>query len=107
MKKKKFDGMPSKEYFAMYMSENTMWWYVGLRDLLLRYVKKLAKPKSTILDVGCGTGKNMEVLIKKGHNVKGIDYSDDALKYTRMRGIRSANGRLKNPVIGYFLCFFR
>lgn len=89
MRKKTFTTMPSKEYFAMYLAEEKMWWYVGLRDLLLRYVKKYATSKSIILDAGCGTGKNMEALIKNGYTVKGIDYSDDALKYTRMRGIRT------------------
>lgn len=89
MKQETNSLMPSAEYFAMYMSEEKLWWYVGLRDVLLHFVKKYAKKSSIILDAGCGTGKNMHALIQEGFTVKGIDLSDDALMYTRMRGIKS------------------
>jgi ubiquinone/menaquinone biosynthesis C-methylase UbiE len=40
----------------------------------------LINNKSLILDAGCGNGKNMIFLKNNGHNVKGIDFSDNLLK---------------------------
>jgi len=36
--------------------------------------------KTTILDVGCGTGRHSIELAKRGYNVTGIDLSEDQLK---------------------------
>ena len=44
-----------------------------------------------ILDVGCGTGKNLSVLEDFG-NVSGIDISEEAEKYCKKRGYEIVNG---------------
>ena len=33
-------SMQQSEYENIYYSEDKMWWYVGLRDILLFYIKK-------------------------------------------------------------------
>lgn len=42
---------------------------------------------STIVDVGCGTGVLLESLCRKGCTGLGLDYSESALHYCRMRGL--------------------
>lgn len=69
----------STVYRDMGFYENTHWWYRSLRDLLLQKILEI-NPK-TILDAGCGTGKNIEFLTQKGFNVSGFDISDEAIKY--------------------------
>lgn len=75
------------EYKNIYHSEGKMWWYAGLRDILLFYVKKFSKEGGTILDAGCGTGKNIEYLESNGFKVHGIDISDDAIDFCNQRNL--------------------
>ncbi len=81
--------MQESEYEIMYHSEDKLWWYIGLRNLLVYYIQKYSKSNSKILDAGCGTGKNIEVLELNGHDVKGIDLSEGAINFCRERGIAS------------------
>lgn len=78
--------MQKSEYADMYHSEDKLWWYIGLRDMIGQYLGKYARGKR-VLDAGCGTGKNMEFLDSLGYKCEGIDVSDEALKFCRQRGI--------------------
>ncbi len=83
--------MYSSEYTLMYRSEEKLWWYIGLRDLLGYYFKRHGKLADRVLDVGCGTGKNMEFLIEKGYrNTEGIDYSPEAIDFCHKRNLHTA-----------------
>ena len=44
---------------------------------LLRHVP----PNQTILDIACGTGRFIEVLLENGHRVAGVDVSDEMLRF--------------------------
>ena len=46
---------------------------------IIRFESKFLKRKSLVLDIGCGTGRNLLYLIKKKHIVHGIDFSIEAL----------------------------
>ena len=46
---------------------------------IIRFESKFLKRKSFVLDIGCGTGRNLLYLIKKKHTVHGIDFSIEAL----------------------------
>lgn len=81
--------MQQSEYENIYYSEDRMWWYVGLRDILLFYIKKFSKKDDIILDAGCGTGKNIEFLQSNGFKVHGIDISNDAIKFCNQRNLLS------------------
>jgi len=79
--------MKIDEYRKMYDLEGTHWWFVGKRKILLTLLDKLYTQTTNIriMDVGCGTGIIMRCLEKYG-SVVGIDTSDEALNFCRLRG---------------------
>ncbi len=80
--------MYKSEYGKMYNSEEKLWWYIGLRYLLKHYLLKYKTLNSSILDAGCGTGKNIEFFASLGFtNIQGFDYSADALEFCKQRGL--------------------
>ncbi len=90
--------MEKETYSALYKLEGKYWWFAGRRYLLFNFINKyfgdyknrssteLKTKKLKILEVGCGTGKTMEMLKRYG-DVYGIDYSDEALGFCRQRGL--------------------
>lgn len=78
------------EYVTLRQHEDNYWWYTGLRKLtsclLQRYTKLTAGSK--VLDIGCGTGGNLECLAQRFHGAElyGIDLHPSAISMTRMRG---------------------
>ena len=77
--------MHPAEYRVMFEIEDGYWWYRGLRDLLKVLLRRYA-PVGKILDVGCGTGANLQLLQTYGHAI-GIDISPEAIHFCRARGI--------------------
>jgi SAM-dependent methyltransferase len=81
-------AMRPREYRVMYEIEEGYWWYRGLRALLLeliaRYVPRDSGPR--ILDAGCGTGANLQILLKYGDAI-GVDIAEEAIGFCRERGI--------------------
>ena len=77
-------------YSIMYEVEESHWWFVGRRRIIESFVRKicahLAVERPAILDVGCGTGANLEMLTQFGETY-GIDISEDALEFCRARGL--------------------
>lgn len=81
--------MDKSEYSLMYRSEEKLWWYKSLREIINFYIKKHASKKNKILDAGCGTGMNIFFLRSKGYDVKGIDLSPDAIAFCKRRGLKN------------------
>jgi SAM-dependent methyltransferase len=79
--------MYTSEYATMYRSEDELWWYAGLRSTLKYYLRKYASANATVLDAGCGTGKNMAFFTALGYKVEGFDYSADAVAFCHKRGL--------------------
>jgi len=81
--------MDIKEYQTMYAVEDEHWWYAGLRKLVLAYIEKCSSDKSSpaLLDAGCGTGGMLAACT--AYNAFGLDISDEALKFCRMRNLRN------------------
>ncbi len=90
------------EYQKMYDLETHYWWHQGRRKIIEVLLKKyLTKTDSDveILDLGCGTGINFEILRKFG-KVEGIDCSPEALKFCQRRGITEVRqGDVENLTI--------
>lgn len=69
--------------------EQSHWWFRVRRKLLGRLVSALAPAlpeRATILDVGCGTGANMDVLSAPGRVIVGVDRSPVPLQLQHESG---------------------
>jgi SAM-dependent methyltransferase len=79
------------EYRVMFELEDRYWWYRGVRTLLKAWLARYAPldPHSAmLLDGGCGTGANLQLLQKYGTAI-GVDISEKAIDFCRVRGIPS------------------
>lgn len=84
--------MQEHTYSIMYEVEETHWWFVGRRRIISSFVEKICREldaaRPRILDVGCGTGANLELLGKYGE-AEGVDVSEEALSFCRARGLEN------------------
>ncbi len=80
--------MKDYAYKEMFLVENDHWWYRGLHDLVLHLLIRLFPQRPLkIFDAGCGTGRLISLLKETGHDVGGLDYSDEALEFCIQRGL--------------------
>jgi SAM-dependent methyltransferase len=82
--------MDAELYDTIRRVEATHWWYVGRRevvfDWLARVLPGYRRPR--VLDVGCGTGFNLEAIRALGaRDSVGLDLSGRALSFCRARGL--------------------
>ena len=70
-------------------AERDHFWFHGFRRFITPLLQQAAEGHATpdILDCGCGTGNNLQLLRKYGHAV-GIDLTFSGLKYATSRGDR-------------------
>ncbi len=84
--------MQQHTYSIMYEVEETHWWFVGRRRIIISFVeeicRKMKRERPRILDVGCGTGANLEMLARFGET-EGVDVSEEALAFCRARGLEN------------------
>lgn len=82
--------MQQHTYSIMYRVEESHWWFVGRRTILSSFVERIVKALPNahprILDVGCGTGANLEMLSNFG-SAEGVDVSAEALEFCQTRGL--------------------
>lgn len=99
--------MQQHTYAIMDEVEGSHWWFVGRRAILESFLRRIAASlqrsfastnvdKSVsiplrILDVGCGTGANLEMLSQFGE-AEGVDVSDDALAFCTQKGLKAQKG---------------
>jgi SAM-dependent methyltransferase len=86
--------MEQQEYASMFQVENEHWWYVSLRRNILLFSlpflqqnkKEYTQKPKFILDAGCGTGANLEMLHRFSTAI-GLDYSPEAITFCKKRGL--------------------
>ncbi|MGI8469846.1 MAG: methyltransferase domain-containing protein [Pyrinomonadaceae bacterium] len=91
--------MQQHTYAIMNRVENSHWWYVGRRAILESFLERISNElrikvtnhELRILDVGCGTGGNLEMLEKFGA-AEGVDVSDEALEFCESKGLTAHRG---------------
>src|SRR5882724_7589119 len=82
--------MQEHTYSIMFEVEEKHWWFAGRRRIIAEFVgrvcRELNEPRPRILDVGCGTGANLQMLSEFGA-AEGVDVSAEALEFCRARGL--------------------
>jgi SAM-dependent methyltransferase len=81
------EAMEQYTYGIMYQTEETHWWFVGRRNLILDQVAQFYRNRQNLrlLDIGCGTGIFVKFLDSYGEAF-GLDISIDALSFCQKRG---------------------
>jgi SAM-dependent methyltransferase len=68
-------------------AEDRHWWYRGRRTVLERVIERLDVPAgASILDAGCGSGRNMVELARLG-TVTGVELSQTSVELARERSV--------------------
>jgi SAM-dependent methyltransferase len=92
--------MQQYTYAIMRRVEETHWWFAGRRRIIKSFLERLCckanvesagnggRRRLSILDVGCGTGANLEMLSEFGQ-AAGVDISGEALTFCRERGLEN------------------
>jgi SAM-dependent methyltransferase len=90
--------MQQHTYAIMRRVEERHWWFVGRRRIIRSFLERACKDLNVtrnesrqsstlnILDVGCGTGANLEMLSDFGE-AEGVDVSAEALSFCQARGL--------------------
>ena len=82
--------MAPEQYDIMSLAEDRHWWYMGLRHAIgccLQQHSMRLPPHPTVLDVGCGTGGNLQYLytLLQPSYLAGLDLSELALEHARRK----------------------
>ena len=83
--------MQPQEYISLYDLEDDFWWFAGMREItaaLLDPICRNEEKERLVVDVGCGTGANLDWLRRYTipRRIIGIDLMEDALNFCRRRG---------------------
>ena len=80
--------METQDYTNIFNLEDRHVWYRRLRELTPTTLQAYQPfPNAKILDVGCGTGGFLNQIQQTWISSWGLDISDYALKYSKMRGL--------------------
>lgn len=77
--------MKVEEYQKMFALEDSHWWFIAKRGFAEVFLSRGGNKFPKILDIGCGTGRNLQMLQKLGKTY-GVDLSPLALKFCLKRG---------------------
>src|SRR5512142_823530 len=80
--------MEPEQYDLLYQCEQSMWWFVGMRQIVTTLLGARLRPGLRCLEAGSGTGYNAEYYARQyGWKVFPFDISERALSFTQSRGV--------------------
>jgi SAM-dependent methyltransferase len=91
--------MERDAFALMAAAERDHWWFKGRREFIAAALQRAALPaNATILDAGCGSGGNLELLAKFGR-LYGFEYDHSALAAAANLGLATvAHGALPDGI---------
>lgn len=91
--------MDARIYAEMAALEERHWWFAARRKILGKMLASLRLPADAqILEAGCGTGGNLDMLARHGR-VYGMETNAQALEFAAAKGTATiAAGRLPAPI---------
>jgi SAM-dependent methyltransferase len=93
--------MDREIYDRMRLVERDHWWFAARREILAdRIARMTLPPDAEILEVGCGTGGNLEMLSRFGR-VRAIEPDEDSRLYAARGGVRVEHGLLPDGLPAY------
>lgn len=77
-------------YTATYTLEERFWWFEGMRQIGRAFLDEHYAPggRLKILDVGCGTGANLQLLLSRYGRPIGLDFAHEAVRLASTRASR-------------------
>ena len=77
-----------KDFYLQYASvEDKHWWFVARRQIIEQVIRKLSLPKNAqILEAGCGTGGNLQMLSRHGQ-VSAMELDEIACQFANQRQV--------------------
>lgn len=79
--------MDQEIYTQMRAVEDAHWWFNGRKRIVAHMIESLHLPPGAhLLDAGCGTGGNLQLLARYG-SVTGLEYDENAIRLARTRGV--------------------
>ncbi len=77
--------MKIEQYHKMALEQNYHWWFEGRKKIINTFIKKFSIHKSSkILDIGAGTGSNINILNKYG-KLEILEPNDVAINYLQKK----------------------
>lgn len=77
--------MNPDQYIKLAETEERHWWFIGRRAIIGKVLAGLGvKEKASILEIGCGTGGNLNMLGRLG-SVTGLEMNGDAIHMARRK----------------------
>lgn len=67
--------------------EDSYWWHVAKRQLVLRLLQQHCPPPGRLVEGGIGSGRNLVEFSRLGYDVTGFDLMPAAVQHVRNRGI--------------------
>lgn len=91
--------MEREIYNNMRAIESDHWWFRARRAILSDQIRRMRlSERANILEVGCGTGGNLQMLANFGH-VTGVEPDDESRTYASTRtGVPVVGGMLPNQL---------
>lgn len=77
--------MDPRLYKQLHEMERTHWWFAGRRKIILATLERFAVEATSVLDVGCGAGTNLDLIGERYPSVPvhGIDVELEPLRFCR------------------------
>ncbi len=102
MSRSRVRRMREEIYHRMYEVEDRHWWFAAKRAIIRHLLRRLLGTSDpshpfVVADLGCGCGKALEEL-PEGYSGVGLDTSQLAVDFCRMRGVDARVGSLPDDV---------